>query len=118
MKSAERTSAEAFEKHLPGKLIAASSGRSWKDLLVQIFSRQQVQETILVPAVPEPLIVWILSGTAVVEEREFGGPWQANPVTSGDFFLATSATPYQLRWKAQGPQPFEVKDPFFGLAVL
>jgi len=43
MKSAERTSAEAFEKHLPGKLIAASSGRSGKDLLVQMFSRQQVQ---------------------------------------------------------------------------
>jgi len=102
MKSAERTSAEAFEKHLPGKLIAASSGRSWKDLLVQIFSRQQVQETILVPAVPEPLIVWILSGAAVVEEREFGGPWQANLVTSGDFFLTTSPTPYELRWKAKG----------------
>ena len=32
------------------------------------------------PAVPEPLIVWILSGTAVVDEREFGGPWQANLV--------------------------------------
>src|SRR5439155_8910891 len=75
MKSAERTSAEAFEKHLPGKLIAASSGRSWKDLLVQVFSRQQAQETILVPAVPEPLFVWILSGTAVVEERELGGAW-------------------------------------------
>src|SRR6266581_1010837 len=45
MKCAERTSAEAFEKHLPGKLIAASRGRSWKDLLVQIFSRQHDQET-------------------------------------------------------------------------
>jgi len=118
MKSAERTSAEAFEKHLPGKLIAASSGRSWKDLLVQIFSRQQVQETILVPAVPEPLIVWILSGTAVVEEREFGGPWQANLVTSGDFFLTTSPTPYELRWKAKGPQPFEVMHLYLGLPIF
>src|SRR5207249_8606016 len=118
MKSAERTSAEAFEKHLPGKLMAACSGQSWKDLLVQIFSRQQVQETILVPAVPEPLIVRILSGTAVVEEREFGGPWQARRVTVGDFFLTTSPTPYELRWKVAGPQPFEVMHLYLGLPIL
>lgn len=118
MKSAERTSAEAFETHVPGNLIAASGGRSWKDLLVQIFSRQQVQETILVPAVPEPLIVWILSGAAMVEEREFGGPWQANLVTSGDFFLTTSPTPYELRWKSKGPQPFEVMHVYLGLPIF
>jgi len=118
MQSADRTSAEAFEKHLPGKLIAASSGRSWKDLLVQIFSHKQVQETILIPAVAEPLIVWILSGTAVVEERELGGSWQANLVTSGDFFLTTSPTPYELRWKAKGPQPFQVMHLYLGLPIF
>jgi len=118
MKSAERTSAEAFEKHLPGKLIAASRGRSWKDLLVQIFSRQHDQETILVPAVPEPLIVWILSGTAVVEERELGGTWKANQVAAGDFFLTTSPTPYELRWKAAGAEPFEVMHLYLGLPLL
>src|SRR5258705_12775431 len=95
-KLSERTSAEALAQRVPGKLIAASSGRSWKDLLVQIFSRHQVQETIIVPAVPEPLIVWILSGTAVVEERELGGKWQANRVTPGDFFLTPSPGPYEL----------------------
>ncbi len=118
MKSAERTSAEAFERHLPGKLIAASRGRSWKDLLVQIFSRQHDQETILVPAVPEPLIVWILSGTAVVEERELGGTWKANQVAAGDFFLTTSPTPYELRWKAAGAKPFEVMHLYLGLPLL
>jgi len=118
MKSAERTSAEAFEKHLPGKLIAASRGRSWKDLLVQIFSRQHDQETILVPAVPEPLIVWILSGTAVVEERELGGTWKANQVAAGDFFLTRSPTPYELRWKAAGAEPFEVMHLYLGLPLL
>jgi AraC family transcriptional regulator len=118
MDSAERTSAEAFKKHLPGKLIAASSGQSWKDLLVQIFSHKQVQETILVPAVAEPLIVWVLSGTATVEERELGGAWQANLVTSGDFFLTTSSTPYELRWKTKGPEPFEVMHLYLGLPIF
>jgi len=118
MKPPERTSAAALENHLPGKLVAASSGRPWKDLLVQIFSRQQLQEPILVPAVPEPLIVWILSGTAVVEEREFGGSWQAHRVTVGDFFLTTSPTPYELRWKVAGPQPFEVMHLYLGLPIF
>jgi len=118
MQSTERTSAEAFEKHLPGKLVVTSTGRSWRDLLVQIFSHKQVQEAILIPAVAEPLIVWILSGTAVVEERELGGSWQANQVTSGDFFLTTSPTPYELRWKARGPQPFEVMHLYLGLPIF
>ena len=118
MKPAEQTSAEAFEKHLPGKLIAAGTGQPWKDLLVQIFSRQHDQATILVPAVPEPLVVWILSGSAVVEEREFGGNWKANKVNSGDFFLTTSPTPYELRWKAAGTKPFEVMHLYLGLPLL
>ncbi len=57
MKPSELTSAEAFEQHVPGKLIAGGGGRSWKDLLVQLFSRQHEQDTLIVPAVPEPLIV-------------------------------------------------------------
>jgi len=85
MKPSELTSAEAFEQHVPGKLIAGSGGRSWKDLLVQLFSRQHEQDTLIVPAVPEPLIVWVLSGEAVVEERPLGGAWLANSVKAGDF---------------------------------
>jgi AraC family transcriptional regulator len=118
MKSTERTSAEAFEQYLPGELLAASRGRSWKDLLVQIFSRQHVQETVLVPSVPEPLIVWVLSGTAIVEEREIGGNWEANRITAGDFFLTTSPTPYELRWKTVTPQPFQVMHLYLGLPIL
>jgi AraC family transcriptional regulator len=118
MKSAERTSAEAFEQHVPGRLIAASSGRLWKDLLVQIFSRQHEQDTLIVPAVPEPLIVWILSGNAMVEERELGGAWQANRVKVGEFFLTTSLVPYELRWKTAGPQTFEVMHLYLGLPIF
>ena len=46
----ERTSAEALAAHVPGRLLASSSGRSWKDLLVQIISRQHVEDSVIVPA--------------------------------------------------------------------
>ena len=58
------------------------------------------------PAVAEPLIVWILSGSALVEEREFGEAWTGRTVTAGEFFLTTSPTPYELRWKVTGRDPF------------
>jgi AraC family transcriptional regulator len=118
MTSAEQSSAEALDRHLPGKLLATGRGGAWKDLLAQVFSRRQVQENILVPAVPEPLIVWILSGTAVVEERELGGEWQAHRVTAGDFFLTTSPLPYEMRWEATGAQSFEVMHVYLGLPVF
>jgi hypothetical protein len=66
----EKTSAEAFDRYVTGRVIAASNG--WKDLLVRIYSEYPVQESIIVPGVAEPLIVRVLSGVAVVEERELG----------------------------------------------
>ena len=118
MTDVQRTSAEAFNKHVPGLLIAGSQGRPWKDLLVQIFSRPQVQDSIIIPAVPEPLIVWVLSGAAVVEERELDGEWQANRVTAGDFFLTTSPRPCELRWAAIGTDPFQVMHLYLSLSVV
>lgn len=78
---------------MPGELLASSKGRLWKDLLVQIFLRRPMQESLIIPAVPEPLIVWVLSGSAVVEERPLERPWMANPVRAGDFFLTHSHRP-------------------------
>lgn len=93
-------------------------GGPWQELLVQIFSRQRVEESIIVPAVAEPLIVWVVSGGAVVEERELEGAWTANKVESGDFFLTMSATPYELRWHATGSDPFEVMHVYVGLSTF
>jgi AraC family transcriptional regulator len=67
------TSAEAFNQYLPGRLMAASNG--WKHLLVRIYSEPRVEESVIYPAVAEPRIVRILSGAAVVEERELDGSW-------------------------------------------
>ncbi|HEY0944358.1 MAG TPA: AraC family transcriptional regulator [Opitutaceae bacterium] len=114
----ERTSAEAFAEQVPGRLLAVSSGQSWKDLLVQIFSRQHTEESVIVPAVPEPMIVWILSGSAVVEERELGGRWTPVKVEAGDFYLTTSATPYELRWRATSAGPFETMHVYVSLPLF
>jgi AraC family transcriptional regulator len=112
----ESTSAEAFNQYASGRLIAASNG--WKDLLVRIYAEPRVQESIIVPAVAEPLIVRVLSGAAVVEERELGGPWLTTRVEAGDFFLTASQSPYELRWSALGSEPFETMHLHLGLPVF
>src|SRR5260370_8579746 len=116
----ESTSAEAFNQYVSGKLIAASNG--WKDLLVRIYSEYRVRESIIVPAVAEPHIVRVLSGAAVVEERELGGPSLKTRVEAGDFFLTASKSPYELRWKAIRSEPFatmhlHLRFPSFTLAT-
>src|SRR3977135_4130349 len=100
----ESTSAEALNKYLPGKLIAASNG--WKNLLVRIYSEPRVEESVIYPAVAEPRMVRILSGAAAVEDREPGGPWLKTLVQADDFFLTASQSPYEVRWRAIGPEPF------------
>src|SRR5262245_33212642 len=109
------SSSEALDDLVPGTRIVTGSGRAWKDLLVQTFQRDRHQGCLLIPAVPEPLIVWILSGSATVEERELGGAWVAHRVSAGDFFLTNATQPYELRWTADGEQPFEVMHIHLGL---
>lgn len=118
MTDTPHSSAEALETHIPGTCLAASRGRPWKDLLVQIFARRRNQDRLLIPAVPEPLIVWVLSGSAIVEERELDGAWQANRVCAGDFFLTNATEPYELRWTADASAPFEVMHLYLGLPLL
>lgn len=112
------SSPEALDDLVPGTRMAAGRGRAWKDLLIQTFERNRNQECLLIPAVPEPLIVWILSGCATVEERELDGAWTANRVAAGDFFLTSATEPYELRWAADGEQPFEVMHIHLGLPLL
>lgn len=114
----EQTSAEALERHIPGRLLANSGGLACHDVLIQIFSRPRLQEILLVPVLAEPLIVWIVSGRATVEEREINGAWTKNQVEVGDFFLSSSPLPYELRWKAEGPDPFEVMHLYLGVPMI
>jgi AraC family transcriptional regulator len=116
MTTPESTSAEAFNQYLRGRLIAASNG--WKNLLVRTYSEPRVEESVVYPAVAEPRIVRILSGAAEVEERELGGPWLKTRVEAGDFFLTASQSPYEVRWRAIGPDPFETMHLYLGLPVF
>ena len=113
----ESTSAEAFNQYVPGRLMAASKG--WKNLLVRIYSEprvEDVEERVIYPAVAEPRIVRILSGAAVVEEREPGGPWLTTRVEAGDLFLTASQSRYEVRWRAIGP--LETMHLYLGLPVF
>lgn len=116
--TAERTSATGLEAHIRGKRLAASDDMSANDVLVQIFTRERVEQSVIVPAVAEPLIVWVLSGNATIEEREAGQDWLASEVTKDDFFLTTSAVPYEMRWQVTSTEPFVVMHIYLGLQLL
>lgn len=112
------SSAEALDDRIPGELVASSKGRPWREVLAQIFVRRPVQEGLIIPAVPEPLIVWIVSGTARVDERPLRGEWMGTEVQAGDMFLTTSPEPSELRWEARGQEPFRVLHLYLGLPLM
>lgn len=114
----ERTSAHGLEAHIRGKRIAASDVLADRDILVQIFNRKREEGNFIVPAVAEPLLVWIISGNAAVQERELGGQWETSEVAKGDFFLTTSAQPYEMRWNVSSADAFEVMHIYLGVPLL
>lgn len=118
MKPIERTSPRGLEAYIRGECLAASDDLAGRDVLVQIFNREPQEEGFIVPAVAEPLLVWIMSGTAAVQERSLGGEWQTSVVSKGDFFLTTSAEPYEMRWSVSGADAFVVMHIYLGIALL
>jgi AraC family transcriptional regulator len=114
----DRTSPKGHENYIAGRTLISGDGPAWTDLFVQVFSRLRVQEPFLVPVVAEPLVVWVMSGEALVEERDLGGEWTANGVTAGDFFLTRSVTPYEMRWHAKGDEPFNVMHLYLSVPLV
>lgn len=114
----DKTSAEILEQHIRGRLIADSAARAPKDVIAQIFVRPASEKSFVVPSVAEPLLVWILTGEARVEERDLGGAWRSTDVRSGDFFLIDSEEPYELRWESPSGEPFEVLHLYLGQPML
>lgn len=113
----ERTSPDALKNYVHGTLLAESSGKAWSNVSVQILSHQATESSLLVPAVVEPLLVWIISGSANVEEREIGESWVSNTVAVGDFYLTNTPSPYEMRWKTLSPEPFVVMHLYLGLPI-
>jgi AraC family transcriptional regulator len=114
----DRTSPHGHENYIAGRTLMSGDGPAWTDIFVQVFSRLPIQEPFLVPAVAEPMVVWVMSGEALVEERDLGGEWTANGVTAGDFFLTRSVTPYEMRWHAKGDDPFQVMHLYLSIPLF
>jgi AraC family transcriptional regulator len=104
--------------HIPGQLLREHKAQAGDDIYVEILTRSAVQDEIVVPAVPEPMLVWIASGSALVEERPPGGAWLAVPVKRGDFYLTTSPLPVDMRWRSTSAEPFTVMHVYVGLPLF
>ncbi len=114
----DRTSPRGLDRHIAGRILVSADSPAWSDLFVQVFSRREEQTPFLVPAVAEPLIVWVVSGEALVEEREVGGEWISSAVAVGDFFLTQSSTPYEMRWRTSGDEPFQVMHVYLSVPLF
>lgn len=75
-------------------------------------------DTLHIPSVSESFLVWVTSGEVDFQEREAGQPWITHRVRKGSFFLTTGGAPYDVRWKAVSPGPYEVMLVFIELPVI
>lgn len=95
-----------------------SRGEAWRDIKAWLTVLPPVVETLHIPAVSEPFLAWITSGEVDFHEREDGQPWSTNRIKKGSFFLTTGGAPYDVRWRAVSPEPYETMLVFIELPVL
>ncbi|MBY4640680.1 AraC family transcriptional regulator [Gluconacetobacter entanii] len=117
-RSSLRAASYALEDRIPVRKIGQSHGEAWQEAEAQIFRRPQQKDEVLVPAVVEPLLVWVISGEAQIEECELTGEWTKTEVRTGSFFLTQTDAPYLMRWQADPERPFEVMHLYLGLALV
>lgn len=113
-----RTSPLGMDNFVPSRNLLGTKGAAGNDIYIQIYSHQAKTAAFLVPAVAEPMLVWVVRGSAIVEEREIGGDWQTSHVKSHDFFLTHSHSPYEIRWQANDDTPFEVMHLYLPIPLL
>jgi AraC family transcriptional regulator len=114
----ETTSAEAFERYVGGKCLVACRGKAWRDIKAWIIAPPREVEMVSLPSVSEPFLAWTISGEADFQEREQKRPWVTHRIKQGSFFLTSGGAPYDCRWKAVGPEPFESMAVFIALPLL
>jgi MFS family permease len=103
----ETTSAEAFWRYAGGECLFEGRGEAWRDIKAWLTALPPAVGTLHLPAVGEPFLAWTTSGEVDFQEREGGQPWITNRITKGSFFLTTGGAPYDVRWRAVSPEPFE-----------
>src|SRR5919112_4018428 len=114
----ETTSAEAFWRYAGGECFFEGGGEAWRDIKAWIPSLPPAVDTLHIPSLSEPFLAWVTSGEVDFQEREDGGPWITNRIRKGSFFLTTGGAPYDVRWRAVTPDPYETMLVFIELPVL
>jgi AraC family transcriptional regulator len=114
----ETTSAEAFERYVGGKCLFAGHGGAWRDIKAWIVALPPVVDTLYLPSVSEPFLAWTTSGEVDFQERENEQPWITHRIKKGSFFLTSGGAPYECRWSAVTPEPFESMAVFIELPLL
>jgi AraC family transcriptional regulator len=118
MPAPETTSAEGLERYVGGKCLLSCRGKAWQEIKASIFALPSSMGTLNIPSVSEPVLVWITSGEAEIQERENDGPWITSRVKKQSFFLTMAGSPYDCRWKTFTSEPFEFMLVLVGLPLL
>jgi AraC family transcriptional regulator len=114
----ETTSAEAFERYVGGKCLRACEGKAWREIKAWIIAPPRAVDLMHLPSVSEPFLAWTISGDVDFQEREGKRPWVTHRIRKGSFFLTAGGAPYDCRWKAASPEPFETMAVFIELPLL
>ena len=114
----ETTSAEGLERYVGGEWLFYSSGEAWRDIKAWIVALPAVVDAVSLPSVSEPFLAWTISGEVEFQEREENQPWVTHRIRKGSFFLTSAGAPYDCRWRAATPEPFEAMSVFIELPLL
>jgi AraC family transcriptional regulator len=114
----ETTSAEGLEHYVGGKCLFHSRGEAWREIKAWIIALPLVVDTLHLPSVSEPFLAWTISGEVDFQERENEEPWITHRIKKGSFFLTSGGAPYDCRWRAVTPEPFESMAVFIELPLL
>lgn len=113
-----RIPAHTMPDHLPSAAQQLVGHHLDSEVQVQIFRHRTTLRNLTIPAVAEPLLVLVISGAAIVEEREGAGEWTTSAVRADDFFLTMSPVPYEMRWQTDSEVGFEVVHVYLSQRLL
>ncbi len=114
----ETTYTEGFERYVGGRVLFESRGEPWRDIKAWIVSLPAVVDSLQLPSVSEPYVAWTISGEVDFQERENKQSWITNRIKRGSFFLTSGGAPFESRWKAVTPEPFEAMLLFIEIPLL
>jgi AraC family transcriptional regulator len=113
-----RISSHQMPEYLSDSTYLGSGRRLHKDVQMQVYTHRNATDSIVVPAVAEPLLVLVLSGCARVQERGIGQLWSTFDVAVDDFFLTMTHAPYEMRWQTPANGKFQVVHVYLSQRML